>query len=730
MVIKRLGPNNWYPGDNYKEGDPYNINSTSISPNQSTVRPGPTIASSQPNAVGVPNLTSQMIEAVSQPVVNQSLANQSVGQPNLTPATQNNPINIQPEPVVNQTTSNPNITLANGQVISGLDPNYEAYKAQQITNQPNNVQEPPTVRDIFGYIPEQNTELDQARKDYLALTQSEGMSEEAIKSKTIDRFQSQIDALDSYYADVLNKERIAGEGRMGEATAIQARRGLIGSDFGASQKGKVREQNADAIQAVENVQQAQIQKILSEGRADVVKEAEAKLKAQQAGAEAYIAFLSGESDRKNARADSTIANLINAQAEPTDDELVQLAETLGTTPEQLRGKYNAAKAAAASEVGKLTVVAPGSSIFNEKGELVGTAPEAPADPTKPVTEKVGDTLLQWNVATGSWDKVFTDPTAAAGQKIVKVNGVDYVQNADGSLTLPEVPDYTPEQSAYSQERAIRTLQSVDELTQKALDNPGIFGRTAGMPVPDWLRTDAYRNFNSELDTLKSNIAFNELTAMREASKTGGALGQVSDNEGRLLQSALGALAMDQSPKNVVDQLQKIKASINRWQEAVGNSENSTMTPELLKTSWDSLGSNVDYQDAVNTYGEDGVKKMMESQGISFKPEAQTSLKGNVAKAAKVPDKTVGGQCGKFVNTHSDLRLGDSFENKMSQMDKSIKKPEPGMAFVMPYSWTGHTGIILAINGDKAIVKDSNWNLDERVLTHEIPVSNIAGLKRI
>lgn len=131
-----------------------------------------------------------------------------------------------------------------------------------------------------------------------------------------------------------------------------------------------------------------------------------------------------------------------------------------------------------------------------------------------------------------------------------------------------------EVSPYQQERAFRTTQSVNELRRTAVANPGIFGRTAALPVPGFLRSDAFRNFSSELNTLKSSIAFGELTAMREASKTGGALGQVSDREGKLLESALGALEMNQSPENFVKQLDKINASITRWQNAMASAQTS------------------------------------------------------------------------------------------------------------------------------------------------------------
>lgn len=124
-------------------------------------------------------------------------------------------------------------------------------------------------------------------------------------------------------------------------------------------------------------------------------------------------------------------------------------------------------------------------------------------------------------------------------------------------------------SPYQDERQFRTIQSVDELGILARATPGIFGRTAALPLPSFLRTQAFRDFSAQLETLKANIAFGELTAMREASKTGGALGQVSDREASLLQAALGALNMSQSPKSFNAQLQKIKDSILRWRAAGG-----------------------------------------------------------------------------------------------------------------------------------------------------------------
>lgn len=119
-------------------------------------------------------------------------------------------------------------------------------------------------------------------------------------------------------------------------------------------------------------------------------------------------------------------------------------------------------------------------------------------------------------------------------------------------------------SPYATERAGRTVQSVDELMGKVNRWTTGFGSLlANLPESDAL------DFESQLDTLKANIAFNELAQMREASKTGGALGAVSEREMQLLQSTLGALNAKMKPESLKAQLQKVKESVNRWQEAQG-----------------------------------------------------------------------------------------------------------------------------------------------------------------
>lgn len=71
-------------------------------------------------------------------------------------------------------------------------------------------------------------------------------------------------------------------------------------------------------------------------------------------------------------------------------------------------------------------------------------------------------------------------------------------------------------------------------------------------------TDA-GDISASLDTIKGNIAFDKLQAMRAASPTGGALGSVTENELRLLQSTLGSLEQSQSYEKFLRNLTRLEA---------------------------------------------------------------------------------------------------------------------------------------------------------------------------
>lgn len=105
-----------------------------------------------------------------------------------------------------------------------------------------------------------------------------------------------------------------------------------------------------------------------------------------------------------------------------------------------------------------------------------------------------------------------------------------------------------------------TLSSMDRLKAAAagiLNDPNL-GRVTGLAgmlpnMPGGGAADVENN----LGNLKSQIGFTVLQAMRDASKTGGALGAISDKENELLQNNLAPLGKSQSTEQMKKSLQSI-----------------------------------------------------------------------------------------------------------------------------------------------------------------------------
>jgi hypothetical protein len=79
----------------------------------------------------------------------------------------------------------------------------------------------------------------------------------------------------------------------------------------------------------------------------------------------------------------------------------------------------------------------------------------------------------------------------------------------------------------------------------ALSEGGWTTGVAGQALSGIGGTGAH-DLDNLVTTIKANVGFDKLQQMRAMSPTGGALGQVSENENRLLQSVMGALEQSQS----------------------------------------------------------------------------------------------------------------------------------------------------------------------------------------
>lgn len=141
--------------------------------------------------------------------------------------------------------------------------------------------------------------------------------------------------------------------------------------------------------------------------------------------------------------------------------------------------------------------------------------------------------------------------------------VGYRRTPSGDLqAIPGGPADLKQQGLFNQDSAALTgtISSMDRLAAAAnevLHHPGLEGITGWRgKLPNAPGSDA-ANAEALLGTLKSQAGFGVLQDMRNNSKTGGALGAVSDAEGKRLESNLAALDKSQSLEQFKANLQKI-----------------------------------------------------------------------------------------------------------------------------------------------------------------------------
>ena len=86
-----------------------------------------------------------------------------------------------------------------------------------------------------------------------------------------------------------------------------------------------------------------------------------------------------------------------------------------------------------------------------------------------------------------------------------------------------------------------------------------------------------KDLSKRLTTIKANLGFDRLQQMRDASPTGGALGQVAVQELVALQSTIASLDQDQSPGQLKDALDKIELHYSNWKDAVKKAGKATVS---------------------------------------------------------------------------------------------------------------------------------------------------------
>jgi hypothetical protein len=149
-----------------------------------------------------------------------------------------------------------------------------------------------------------------------------------------------------------------------------------------------------------------------------------------------------------------------------------------------------------------------------------------------------------------------------------------IPNFGGILNEPSIPptektkliaDMPKELSAV--QTIIRGTDTLSAQVQKLLDNKDglgdATGRFAGSSISPTIR-QASKSFENDFSVLKNTLALQALSEMRAASKTGGAVGNVTEKEYEILASKFGTLNTTDSAEKVEAELKSILEQLNQF----------------------------------------------------------------------------------------------------------------------------------------------------------------------
>jgi hypothetical protein len=129
-------------------------------------------------------------------------------------------------------------------------------------------------------------------------------------------FQAEIDAVNQLYGNMLTQAQREGTGRLGSTTAMSARAGTLGSDFGMAQHEQTAGFNREIEGGIRAENAARIQAIMGNVRSSVAREMAEKRAAKEAGAQNYLEFLRHSSERRTSRSQQLAQTILMQDQDP------------------------------------------------------------------------------------------------------------------------------------------------------------------------------------------------------------------------------------------------------------------------------------------------------------------------------------------------------------------------------------------------------------------------------
>lgn len=273
----------------------------------------------------------------------------------------------------------------------------------------------PTIGSTYQQVGGVNPEIANAqnavdRNNQLLASGGSPVDEQAIRNQTLQSFQAEIDATNALYANKLKEAQVIGANRLGSDTAVQARRGLLGSDFGAARTDTTQNANTSMYGGIENSRASAIEGILSKARQEADSKIANRNTAIAGGLSSHLSYLTGLQTSKEANATKAAQSIYEQNFSPdklTATELKTAADAYGVKPEDIKNAFlnvqkigDEAKAKKAAEDAKnkvagMKVIPTGSILIDANGNVIAkgtpkvsvpksSVPKSHASITKPV----------------------------------------------------------------------------------------------------------------------------------------------------------------------------------------------------------------------------------------------------------------------------------------------------------------------------------------------------------
>jgi hypothetical protein len=185
-----------------------------------------------------------------------------------------------------------------------------------------------------------------------------------------------------------------------------------------------------------------------------------------------------------------------------------------------------------------------------RAKISAAGPDATEDDILAIVRPYGDVNTIIKALTASQDK-----QAVLAQRQSVIEGKAYEKAKTETEKVKVVTD--------NADRMINVIQE---------SIPMVGYNTAGLAGKATIWGSEGADLQKNLDTVKANLGFDRLQQMRDASKTGGALGSVAVKELEALQATVSSLDRTQSPEKLRESLQNIEYYYSRWRKAVNGED--------------------------------------------------------------------------------------------------------------------------------------------------------------